>query len=362
MSGDSPVSDESPVSGTLPVDGGDEASKCTSVVSSVEPQVGDVSAVDIAALFANSDDCFPHVADAQVAVSPSGPLLGECSGEEYPSEVPAQVVEDSSFSAEVCAMQPRSNIKPDLPSDEMSADDHRGSVSFPHVPPEPFDTDGYRSFRSFIRCYERYFTGTFATSYIGMATQLGDYLVGRMRNAYDTLMRYAPSYDDLKAKLMCFYKLINVSNQEKAAEEFRNLRMRAGHSVLLHCLQLEELAKKAFHRGSERWLRLLQQVFNTVPEDFHLQFKGLYVSAPEDDGPCFEWEDLISLAGSYDKQHWKPAPVRHLRRGRNRRTTKDSLTSSDGVLSPTSGGDLGSTRHCFRQRTKIFWNTKYHRP
>ena len=137
--------------------------------------------------------------------------------------------------------------------------------------------------------------------------------------------------------------------------------MQTGHSVLLHCLQLEELASKAFPKGSKRLLTLVQQVFNTVPEEFRLQLKGLYVSAPNDDGPWFEWEDILTQAAAYDKQHWKSKPPVNRRRGRNRWTANASDASSGSIPSSGSSASSGASTHTFKQRTRCFWNTDLQR-
>ena len=225
------------------------------------------------------------------------------------------------------------------------------------LPPEPFDMEGYRSFRSFLRSYERYFGATYVSSEAAMAAQLGDLLTGRMRHAYDTLIRYIPRYTDLKAKLLFFAKSVRVSHRERAEADFYALRMGDSHSVLLHCIQLEELAKKAF--GSAYDCHLWHRVCRTVPDDLHEELRRRFALAAMD-GQALRssWEALLSLAGSYDRSHWR-AYEQDDSTGSEYST--DLFVTPEHTLLSTSAGSTGPFRRRTRRRTRTFWATRFHR-
>ena len=197
----------------------------------------------------------------------------------------------------------------------------------------------------------------------GMAARLRSFLVGRVRKAYDTLMRYAPSYRNLKAKLMSFVKSISVCNEKKALREFNTLRMKSGHSVLLHCLQLEQLAVRAdFQSVVPIEFLLWQQISDTVAEEFRREMTTAIELYPRDEQRLRgSWDQLLALAGEYDRSHWGAVDGADLQSFSDDSSSTDESVASDDTLSSIATVESRSFWRRSGRRARTIWATRFHR-
>lgn len=134
------------------------------------------------------------------------------------------------------------------------------------VSPGKFDIKTGTSLRRFLSSFERYFDCKFDGTDRDKALQLGYFLQGSIRNAYDAMNGSQTKYCKLKPKLLEWHKNERSSVRQKSFAEFQNAKMLPDDSLGIYCLRLEGLALKAFPKSSDERERQLRRKFrNTAP-------------------------------------------------------------------------------------------------
>lgn len=134
------------------------------------------------------------------------------------------------------------------------------------VPPCVFDVESDTPFKRFLSTYERYFDSKFEGTDRDRSLQLGLFLQGSVKRAYDAMGGGQIKYCKLKQRLLEWYSGERCSARQKSLAELQNATMLPGDSLCIYTMRLEKLARKAFPDSQSECERHLQRKFRqTVP-------------------------------------------------------------------------------------------------
>ena len=137
------------------------------------------------------------------------------------------------------------------------------------VPPGIFTGSGEYSLKTFLRDYEDYFKDKFDGNDRQKARQLGQFLSGGVRRAYDAFDGSNLNYRVVKKKLLGWYSGERVSSRCQAETHFEKAEKQREDSITIYIFRLERLAEKAFsgsRRDRER--QLCRKMWRTAPKSF----------------------------------------------------------------------------------------------
>ena len=174
------------------------------------------------------------------------------------------------------------------------------------VAPQIFDGKDGDSLRDFLQDFQKYFSEKYDGSDRQKAGELGRFLGGRIKQAYEAMGGPKVRFDELAPKLLRWYGSERVSTRRRSAEQFEKAKMESADSLGIYALRLERLAGEAFPgslREQERNLR--HKFWKTVPRDFYkvLADNERSLALRRGGQPRLTWSDMISLAESEDRYH-----------------------------------------------------------
>ena len=92
--------------------------------------------------------------------------------------------------------------------------------------------------------------GIFYTKFNGnqrdCCRELGRFLLGDVKEAYDALGGSAYGYRDMREKILQWYKSQRVGRSYKNKAELQQASMREGETFKLYCMRLEQIAYRAY--------------------------------------------------------------------------------------------------------------------
>ena len=172
------------------------------------------------------------------------------------------------------------------------------------VMPEPYDEDCKGSFKDFLKDFERYFSLKFEGNEKDRCRELGRFLVGEVKEAYEALGGPLLKYPAMKSELQLWHKSAQVGKVRIRRAELSNATMKNGESFKLYCMRLEKLAYRAFpHDQYERAKQLKQVLIDTVPRWFARNIeKREETKQIVKAGSRITWADIVSVAEMEDKK------------------------------------------------------------
>lgn len=176
------------------------------------------------------------------------------------------------------------------------------------VAPQVFDGKDGDSLHDFLQDFHKYFTEKYDGSDRQQARELGKFLGGRIKQAYEAMGGPKMRFDELAPKLSRWYGSERVSTRRRSSELFEKAKMEPADSLGIYALRLERLASEAFpgsFREQERNLR--HKFWKTIPRDFYkvLADNERSLSLQRGGQPKLTWSDMVSLAESEDRCHRK---------------------------------------------------------
>ena len=172
------------------------------------------------------------------------------------------------------------------------------------VPPEVFDVDSKSSLKSFFDDFQEYFGNKFYGNKRASCRELGRFLKGDCKDAYDSLGGSQLKYPVMKAKLLEWYKSQQVGRGYKRRSELKHATLREGETFKLYCMRLQELASRAYPNDDyEVAKQLKKRLLATVPKWFvRCIEKKEEMKSMLGKGKKINWADIIEVAEAQDKK------------------------------------------------------------
>ena len=182
------------------------------------------------------------------------------------------------------------------------------------VQPAVFDMNGKQSLKQFLDTYERYFRKKFDGSQWECTQELGKFIAGELRDAYDALGGPQRKYRDMKQELLQWYKTQRVGKTHQWQVEFRQAAMRHKESLKLYCMRLKEMAQRAYPGNEKECAKQLRRkLLGTAPASFLDRVeKREETKDMLELGKRLTWGEIVDLAEKEDKKRRKAAYYQQL--------------------------------------------------
>ena len=132
--------------------------------------------------------------------------------------------------------------------------------------PQVFTITEGKSFKEFIKHFERYCSSEISDSPDDWQDLLGKYLKGEMKEMYHNIRKGEKTYAGLKENLAEWYQVRKKYVVVDYKTEFKQAKMEAGESMWGYTVRLQALAKRAY--GDKYQKALMKKFINTAPESF----------------------------------------------------------------------------------------------
>ena len=141
---------------------------------------------------------------------------------------------------------------------------------------EPFKEETGQDFQQYLERFEDYCRDNFRGKKYLWIPELERHLTGRILEGFQSLRDYDDNYDEMKSKLVNWYKDSKYQRRTKAKNKFENAKLKPKESLFLFATRLESLFKTAFptHRVQEsRTLRnqFLENIPKNVKQEINAQ-------------------------------------------------------------------------------------------
>ena len=132
---------------------------------------------------------------------------------------------------------------------------------------EPYREDSGQDFQHYLTRFEEYCKDNFRGRKYLWIPELERHLTGRILEGFHSLRDYDDSYEEMKDKLIRWYKDSKHTRRSKAHKKFENARMKPRESLYLFATRLESLFKSAFptHR-IQKSKTLSNQFIDNIPK------------------------------------------------------------------------------------------------
>ena len=190
------------------------------------------------------------------------------------------------------------------PSNENSIIEVLKSLKFPRevVAPQAFDVHSSVSFKAFLKSFEKYFEQKFHGSDKEKSRQLGKFLRGRVKEAYNAMGGDSIRYRELKPMLLRWYNSEKGSSRQRYKEELDGCKMVEGSSVTIYCLKLERLARRVYPNSRrERERNLCMKAKSTFPPSLIEKINNAQGLAEAFGGQRITWHMIRKLAENHDR-------------------------------------------------------------
>ena len=167
--------------------------------------------------------------------------------------------------------------------------------------PDQYDPTSGQSFTEFLNQFEEYCKGSFRGSSKLWVGELGHFLTGDLRAAYDALKVSGDSYQTVKKKLLQWRKDSLCVRTSDSKAKFSKVKPQAHESMRLYAARVEKAYRLAYpHRKIENSSTLREKYLDTIPKAFKRQlstFRNMNLTMHHKD---VEWADILKLASCYD--------------------------------------------------------------
>ena len=168
--------------------------------------------------------------------------------------------------------------------------------------PEPFDRSSGESFSAFLLLFEDYCRHSFRGSQTLWVAELGRHLVGEMHRAFLAHKASGDSYDEVKNKLLSWYKESKKRREAGSRAAFCRASIGMEESVRLYAARLENLYRRAFPQGRVESSRtLLDKFLKSVPRKYKKQIKSALSQAQAFNSRSLGWSQVVKLVGGLEE-------------------------------------------------------------
>ena len=140
-------------------------------------------------------------------------------------------------------------------------------------PPSPFDITEDIEIEDFFDDFEEFCTVKYRHSEKNWARILGNYLKGKVKEAFNTLHGATKAYVEIKEELLNFVEKSRKKTRKEKAEEFFILRRKEGEKLDMYDLRLNTAATKCFKdpKGEEvlkyKSIKIMEEIDEEIKEE-----------------------------------------------------------------------------------------------
>jgi hypothetical protein len=236
-----------------------------------------------------------------------------CRKKKSKKKAPATVYKDSSVessSGDSSSSSGDDCAAPDVNPEAAAAGDGSiveilRNIQFPKevVPPTTFDPSLSGSMKKFMTSFDRYFSARYHGSEKEKSLQLGRFLKGTAKQAYDAIGGGQVKYRNMKRKLLEWYQSERTSRKSVRRDEFHQSMMRPDETCTIYCLRLEKLAEQAFADDfKERERNLCKKFRETAPKMLLTQIENAQGLITAYSDAKVTWKVIKSFSETYDRQ------------------------------------------------------------
>ena len=231
----------------------------------------------------------------------------------FPSDDESSLSEMSSEGTQASAL-PRKHVQQKIPvhktkdtgSGQTTVDDLVSALarldnrSVPR--PEVFDLDSGRPFDLFLKDFESYCSGTFRGDQSRWSVELGQFLTGKIKSAFDAFYFPGEPYGRLKKKLLQWVKDSMESLRKRNKRKFEKMKYAPGESLRLFAARLERSFSLAFPlKRSESSSTLQRKFLEAVPKSFKKQVSSS-ATILRLQNQKLDWNGVPAMASAYDAE------------------------------------------------------------
>ena len=221
----------------------------------------------------------------------------------------------------------------------------RGYTQRQVVEPEHFNVNGRESMSTFLDHFERYFMLKFEGNGLDQCTELGRFLDGEAKRAYDAVGGRHIKYKYMKDELIDWYKKQRVGQSYAKKAELSRAVMEEGDTFKLYCMRLNMLGLDAYpHDKGERSRALKAHFLATAPDwmvkCINKRKKTLRIIDPR---AKITWKDIEAVAEEED---------RDLKKMQFAKSVKEERTSAQVFASQTNTAKPESVPQPVPQETR----------
>ena len=167
--------------------------------------------------------------------------------------------------------------------------------------PELFEMNSGQSIIDFFHDFETYCKQSFRTSENTWTLELGRYLSGELKQAFEALRGPNDTYRHVKTKLLSWYEDSYEHCQLGRKAAFNEARVEPDESLRLYAARLERLFKLAYPKRDIDTSKVLREKFiKTIPRKSRQQINSALAIAKTMAGESLPWSRIIALASHMD--------------------------------------------------------------
>jgi hypothetical protein len=166
--------------------------------------------------------------------------------------------------------------------------------------PQEFDLSSGQSFEFFLSTFEEYCNNTFRGSSSLWSVELGRFLKGSLKEAYDAFFIPGEAYLSLKAKMIQWCKDSSESISRSKRKRFEKAKIQLGESQRLYAARLEREFRLAYpHKNSMNSTALRRKFLESSSKAFrkHVASAKSIMAMSNIE---LDWPGVLALASSYD--------------------------------------------------------------
>ena len=175
--------------------------------------------------------------------------------------------------------------------------------------PETYNLESSLSLTKFFKRFERYYVHEFTSPHYKpdpeeQCQELGRFIEGELRIAYDALGGSLLGYKTMKHELLAWHREQQVGRSYKLKAKLRKAEMRASDTYTLYCMRLQKFAQRAYaHNSKEGARELRQKLLSSMPTPFvELVDNRIETKKITNPHAKLTWDDILAVARSEDKK------------------------------------------------------------
>ena len=220
------------------------------------------------------------------------------------------------------------------------------------VVPQKFNNDDSYCLKKYLARYERYFRAQFNGTQRECSQQLGEFLSGEAKEAYDALRGDQVKYKYLKPKLIEWFTL--QRDRKVHRKKFDQMQMNIGEALHIYCIRLENHALRAYPNDPKKLSRALKEKIRlTAPLEFvNLLERKKELKQLMKLGKSISWGDILELAVEDDKK--RKEKQTHVEKARTENV--GHLEGRSDMLSASAASSIQNRKQVFLQNVNVISN------
>lgn len=168
--------------------------------------------------------------------------------------------------------------------------------------PEPFDPKGHMPLSEFLELFEHYCSKTYKGSSSVWVPVLGDFMQGEAAQAFSAYRSYGDSYDDIKRKLLGWYKDGKYQRKTRIKAKFEKASREPNEPLRFYAPRLCNLFKAAFPKKKPEHSTTLKEKFLTsIPRGYRRQIKAAENFQKLAGKSQLRWSQIVRLVANIEE-------------------------------------------------------------